>query len=53
MVDGGGGARTFSQLRIIGQIMHQLNFERYPNEPNKIILPCDHFDLMGGSGTGG
>jgi hypothetical protein len=52
-IDGGGGARTFSQLRIMDHIMRELNKDRYPNEPDKIMLPCEHFDLMGGSGTGG
>jgi hypothetical protein len=53
LIDGGGGARTLSQLQIMGQIMCQLNEERYTNESEKIMRPCEHFDLMGGSGTGG
>jgi hypothetical protein len=34
-------------------IMYRLKWEKYPNEPDKIMLPCEHFDLIGGSGTGG
>jgi hypothetical protein len=52
-IDDGGSARSFWQLRIMGQIMHQLNYERHSEEPDKIMLPCEHFDRIGGSGTGG
>jgi hypothetical protein len=37
----------------MGQIMHQLSYDTHLNELHKVLLPCDHFDLMGGSGTGG
>jgi patatin-like phospholipase/acyl hydrolase len=49
----GGGARGLSQLEIMGHIMHRLQCDRYPDDPDKIILPCEHFDLIGGTGTGG
>jgi hypothetical protein len=49
----GGGSRSFSQLEIMDEIMHQLSDDRYPKESDKTMLPCQHFDLMGGSGTGG
>ena len=49
----GGEARAFSQLIIMQSIMHRLKWDKYSNEPNKVMLPCEHFDLMGGSGTGG
>jgi len=49
----GGGARGFSQLEIMRAIMDRLRYEKYPDEPEKIMLPCEHFDLIGGSGTGG
>ncbi|KIM33654.1 hypothetical protein M408DRAFT_61512, partial [Serendipita vermifera MAFF 305830] len=45
----GGGVRSLSQLEIMKTIMHQLNWD--PNEGTK--LPCEQFDFMGGSGTGG
>ncbi|KIM21761.1 hypothetical protein M408DRAFT_300959 [Serendipita vermifera MAFF 305830] len=48
----GGGVRGLSQLEIMNNIMHRLNWDRQLNgdEP---LLPCEHFDLIGGSGTGG
>ncbi|KIM23596.1 hypothetical protein M408DRAFT_332227, partial [Serendipita vermifera MAFF 305830] len=48
----GGGIRGLSQLGIMSNIMHRLNWDRHLNgdEP---LLPCEHFDLIGGSGTGG
>ena len=49
----GGGARGLSQLEIMGAIMYRLQCDRYPNDPDKIMLPCEHFDLIGGTGTGG
>lgn len=52
LVDG-GGATSFSQLEIMRAIMHQLVWDKYPNEPDKVMLPCEYFDLIGGSDTGG
>jgi hypothetical protein len=49
----GGGARSFSQLEVMRTIMHRLKWEKYPNEPDKVMLPSEHFDLIGGSETGG
>jgi patatin-like phospholipase/acyl hydrolase len=49
----GGGVRGMSQLEIMRNIMHRLNWDSESNESNAGILPCEHFDLMGGSGTGG
>ncbi|KIM32458.1 hypothetical protein M408DRAFT_62927, partial [Serendipita vermifera MAFF 305830] len=49
----GGGVRSFSQLEILRVIMHQIKWDKYPNDPDKVVLPCDYFDLMGGSDTGG
>ncbi|KIM24749.1 hypothetical protein M408DRAFT_331585 [Serendipita vermifera MAFF 305830] len=46
----GGGIRGMSQLEIMDGIMHRLTWD---NESNGNGLPCDHFDLIGGSGTGG
>jgi hypothetical protein len=37
----------------MGQLMHQMSYGKYPEEVDKVMLPCEHFDLMGGSGTGG
>ncbi|KIM21455.1 hypothetical protein M408DRAFT_29534 [Serendipita vermifera MAFF 305830] len=48
----GGGARGLSQLEIMSNIMHRLNWGRGPND-SEAMLPYQHFDLIGGSGTGG
>jgi len=53
LIDGSDGARALSQLRIMGLIMQRLHEHSFANESEKIMLPCEHFDLMGGSGTGG
>jgi hypothetical protein len=34
-------------------IMYRLRFETYPDEPDRVMLPCEHFDMIGGSETGG
>lgn len=48
----GGGVRGLSSLYILQSIMHRLNGER-----NKMglpdVKPCDIFDLIGGTSTGG
>lgn len=48
-----GGVRSLSQLRIMETIIHRIQYDRYPNDPEKVVLPCDCFDLMGGCDTGG
>jgi hypothetical protein len=37
----------------MGAIMDRLKHEKYPNDWEKTMLPCEHFDLIAGSGTGG
>ena len=49
----GGGKRSFSQLEIMRDIMHRLQCDEYPNDPDKVVLPCERFDLIGGSDIGG
>lgn len=49
----GGGRRAFAQLIMMKRFMHQLRWKMYPNEPNRPMRPCDYFDLMAGSDTGG
>lgn len=46
----GGGVRGLSSLYILRDIMAQLNHERVDEESLK---PCDVFDLIGGTSTGG
>jgi patatin-like phospholipase/acyl hydrolase len=42
----GGGARGLSALIILKQVMEEVN----PDAPPK---PCDYFDMIGGTSTGG
>jgi hypothetical protein len=48
----GGGARSLSQLKIMHNTIVRLQHDLYPDVPDKIVLPCECFDLMGGSDTG-
>jgi len=46
----GGGYRGISSLVILHEIMARIKFnERLPEDP----LPCNYFDLIGGTSTGG
>ncbi|PVF94461.1 TPR-like protein [Serendipita vermifera] len=47
------GLRTISQLEVLRNIMHRIQCDTFPEDPDKTILPCEYFDLMGGSDTGG
>ncbi|KIM19665.1 hypothetical protein M408DRAFT_31025 [Serendipita vermifera MAFF 305830] len=49
----GGGIRGFSQLEILRNIMHRLNWDMKSDGSNTCTLPYKLFDLIGGSGTGG
>lgn len=42
----GGGVRGLSSLYILKQLMESINFENPPK-------PCEYFDLVGGTSTGG
>lgn len=42
----GGGVRGLSSLIILKEIMESIDRENPPK-------PCDYFDLIGGSGSGG
>jgi patatin-like phospholipase/acyl hydrolase len=46
----GGGVRGLSTLYILKSIMDRLNRERNEDPPLK---PCEVFDLIGGTSTGG
>jgi hypothetical protein len=48
----GGGARSLSQLKIMDNTILRLQNDLYPDDPDKVLLPCECFDLMGGSDTG-
>ena len=48
----GGGVRGLSTLCVLNSLMAQLNHERQAkNLPS--VKPCEVFDLIGGTGTGG
>ncbi|KAI2639970.1 acyl transferase/acyl hydrolase/lysophospholipase [Xylaria nigripes] len=51
----GGGVRGYSMLIILQELMHRTYVEIEGRAPrrDKIPKPCDHFDLIVGTGTGG
>ncbi|KIM20036.1 hypothetical protein M408DRAFT_51455, partial [Serendipita vermifera MAFF 305830] len=48
-----GGVRGLSQLEIMRTIMHRLGWDNNASGFEESARPCQHFDLIGGSGTGG
>ncbi|PFH56846.1 hypothetical protein XA68_15863 [Ophiocordyceps unilateralis] len=51
----GGGVRGYSMLIIVQELMHRTFVENEGRAPRRheIPKPCDHFDLIVGTGTGG
>ncbi|KIW02961.1 uncharacterized protein PV09_05624 [Verruconis gallopava] len=51
----GGGVRGYSMLIILQELMHRTFVEIEGRAPkrNEIPKPCEHFDLIVGTGTGG
>ena len=52
----GGGVRGISSLYILKELMAQNNRQRRAanqNEPTSVVKPCDVFDLICGTSTGG
>lgn len=51
----GGGVRGYSMLIIVQELMHRTFVEAQGRAPRRheIPKPCDHFDLIVGTGTGG
>jgi predicted acylesterase/phospholipase RssA len=56
----GGGIRGLSELLMIKQVMHRLMFEENKTREkngeellSELPKPCDYFDLIGGTSTGG
>ncbi|KAL7623193.1 hypothetical protein AAE478_006874 [Parahypoxylon ruwenzoriense] len=51
----GGGVRGYSMFIIIQELMHRTYVEMEGKAPRRdqIPKPCDHFDLIVGTGTGG
>ena len=46
----GGGIRGLAELLILQEIMERIQVQEHREEAP---LPCDYFDLIGGTGTGG
>lgn len=51
----GGGVRGYSMLIILQELMHKMfvELEGRPPRRDEIPRPCDYFDLIAGTGTGG
>lgn len=49
----GDGAQCSTQLEVMVTLMHRLRSDKHPDESEKVMLPCQHFEMIGGSGTGG
>ncbi|EPS36125.1 hypothetical protein H072_10511 [Dactylellina haptotyla CBS 200.50] len=51
----GGGVKGYSSLLLLQEVMYRLFIEIHSRPPqmHEIPLPCDHFDLIAGVGTGG
>ncbi|KIX10657.1 uncharacterized protein Z518_01741 [Rhinocladiella mackenziei CBS 650.93] len=51
----GGGVRGYSMLIILQELMHRVYVETHGKPPSRDATPkpCDYFDLIGGTGTGG
>ncbi|KAI9751499.1 MAG: hypothetical protein M4579_006035 [Chaenotheca gracillima] len=51
----GGGVRGYSMLILLQELMHRTYVEAEGRAPRRdqIPKPCDHFDLIAGTGTGG
>lgn len=51
----GGGIRGYSMLILLQELMYRTFVEIYGKAPKRdqIPKPCDHFDLIVGTGTGG
>ncbi|KAL4869992.1 hypothetical protein BDV12DRAFT_166821 [Aspergillus spectabilis] len=51
----GGGVRGYSMLILLQELMHRIYVETEGKPPRRdqIPKPCDYFDLIAGTGTGG
>ena len=52
----GGGIRGYSTLLLLEALMHDIFVElhgRAPKRGEELTKPCEVFDLIGGTGTGG
>ncbi|KAL9105088.1 MAG: hypothetical protein Q9163_000006 [Psora crenata] len=52
----GGGVRGYSMLILLHDFMHKVHTECHngvPPEADRVPKPCEYFDLIAGTGTGG
>ncbi|KAG8875027.1 hypothetical protein FRC20_004745 [Serendipita sp. 405] len=49
----GGGSRVLAQLFTLCNLMHRIRCELYPQEHDRVVLPCEYFDMMAGADFGG
>lgn len=49
----GGGVRGLSTLHILKSVMDRLNHDRKTTANLPPLKPCEAFDLIGGTSTGG
>ena len=52
LLSDGGGVRGLASLLILKRIMWALD-ERLDREVKRALLPCQHFDMIAGTSTGG
>ncbi|CAE7052049.1 unnamed protein product, partial [Rhizoctonia solani] len=52
-LEDGGGARGLSSLVILREFMHRINSESELQNKSASLKPCDLFDIIAGTGTGG
>lgn len=51
----GGGVRGFSSIIVLEELMQRVVSlcDGHPPERSDMVRPCEYFDLIGGTGTGG
>ena len=52
----GGGIRGLSELLILKEILYQVQYKEPDDDDDEDpqpLRPCEYFDVIGGSGTGG
>ncbi|KAG8770629.1 hypothetical protein FRC15_003978 [Serendipita sp. 397] len=49
----GGGPRVSAQLFMLCNLMHRIRGEIHPLDHDRVVLPCEYFDMMAGADFGG
>ncbi|CAE6461074.1 unnamed protein product [Rhizoctonia solani] len=53
-LDGSGGVRGLSSLLLLKEFLYRVaKHKRFTGDPSAKILPCEYFDMICGTGTGG